>query len=55
MNTPRILHEYPIRQKKGREKEEKAPFFIRPYAFFLAYLKKNHYLCMFNSKCAIHN
>ena len=55
MNTPRIFHEYPIRQKKGREKEEKAPLFNRPHAFFLAYFKKKSYLCTFNSKCTIHN
>ena len=54
-NTPRISHEYPIRQKKGREKEEKAPLFNRPHAFFLAYFKKKSYLCTFNSKCTIDN
>ena len=54
-NTPQISHEYPIRQKKGREKEEKAPLFNRPHAFFLAYFKKKSYLCMFNSKCTIDN
>ena len=54
-NTLRISHEYPIRQKKGREKEEKAPLFNRPHAFFLAYFKKKSYLCMFNSKCTIDN
>ena len=40
---------------QGRKKEEKAPFFIRPNAFFLAYFKKKSYLCMFNSKCTIDN